>query len=238
MKANITLWAPEEKGQNLAGLLEKTLGEIAVAFEHDLTVRIRRELPESYESASLLLGSKEPESAIRVERSFLGSMGTSLLTSKVCANGVIGYALGISDKTIDPVKETERLFQNLPDLGHLYIEDELLGRQLSHLAAKLSGALGTCFDRLHYESGFLWSVPLQDNVEPSPFGAYRAAADILKTCFRLENEAQCLQTILQNVWDAGWRTEGGEFVQGEVISVQNLCAVIDEQLQLVGALMN
>jgi hypothetical protein len=238
MKASMILWAPEEKGQALANLLEKTLGEIAIAFERNLTVRIQRQQPESFEAASLLLGAIAPEGAKREECSFLGSMGTSMLKSDVCAHGVITYPLGISNESPAPIMETERVLRALPDLGYLVVEDEQLGGQLCFLAAKLSGALDTCYNRLQYDEGKLWSVSVPKENEVSPYGAYRAAADILRSCFSLENEAQCLETILQNVWDAGWRTAGVPMEQGEVISVQDLCAMIDEQVQLVGALMN
>lgn len=70
------------------------------------------------------------------------------------------------------------------------------------------------------------------------YALYFALSEALNTVLNLKREANCLQTTVQNVRSAGWRTEPTGDENMQVGSVQEICTLINEQLSLVGEMMN
>ncbi len=71
----------------------------------------------------------------------------------------------------------------------------------------------------------------------SPFGVLQACVHMLKHVLGLTREADCLNSSLHNVMDAGWRTL--DMTPGDLprIGTNAVCRLISEQIALAGQLM-
>lgn len=76
-----------------------------------------------------------------------------------------------------------------------------------------------------------------ESQDHQPFGMLRAVADMLEGALFLKREADCLRTALDNVLNAGWRTADLSEPGLPTVTAEGICRLIQEQLSLVGELM-
>ncbi|MDO5022934.1 MAG: hypothetical protein Q4E07_06320 [Eubacteriales bacterium] len=144
----------------------------------------------------------------------------------------------ISADNIKPI--LEKILFTPEEMGDI-VCDYNTGLIIKTLATLISGTQQLQFKILMGNLGKLHFVPLADGAyndnSISPYGLYFAVSDILNR-FKLERESMCLQTANANVLKAGWRTEDC-FLSSEekLTSTEDICSLVDEQIQLAGELM-
>ncbi len=194
-------------------------------------------------------------------QSYLGAANVSLLKSELLAKGTVLYPMDsskenfasftgfiqaqrakpeniITAENVSPVIE-KLLFA--PDQLDDIICDYNAGLIVKTLATDISGTQRLQFKILMGNAGKIHFVPLEDGWRSedavSPYGMYFAVSDMLSR-FNLEREAMCLKTANANVLKAGWRTEDCLLSSEEKLTATSeICALIDEQIQLAGELM-
>ena len=72
--------------------------------------------------------------------------------------------------------------------------------------------------------------------EVNPLGAISAVAQLLRYSLKLEQEADCVDSAVKNILDAGWRTPDMTNM-GDGISAYKMQQLISEQINLAGELL-
>jgi len=113
-------------------------------------------------------------------------------------------------------------------------------KAIKALAEAINGLPSFTYDCYLSQRPIVYAATLTGEVPDgdSPFGLLYAAADMLKHSFMLLREADCLNTSITNVLEAGWRTQDIALPGDARIGTSAICSLISEQISLVGQLIN
>lgn len=252
MRVLFYLAAAHRRAEKLAEEMEKSLSETAVAFGHSFVIRTGAPdgIPEDA-AAVLFAEEQEIEDMARalhmsaMVRVFPGALNTSVLANGGAVRGSVrrflpGTLPGALDIKALPEKLAE-IIKNPQSMGDCDAEWDA-GRVLISVAEALSGQRLTAYDILESPKRSLYAAPVPrkgDLNALSPFGAYYATAGAMMNVPGLEEEARCMLTAVNNVWQAGWRTGDFPYAEGVMeASRQEIGERVNEQISLVGELMN
>lgn len=230
--------------------MEKSLSEIAIAFGHSFSMKL---LPLSQagdmlgdeQAVVVVLGGSLMETArqlgcFAVESVFhAGDEETPMGILTPAADeyeGMLRLSAYAGQKGLPmPFRDEEEAAEALYRMLTRQVKGTLVGSVTagyffrSALRAAAEGWGGRAYDRLltgRQPAYFL------DGRDGSPYPLYDALADALQNVLGLHKEATCLRTTVSNVIQAG-QAEGGR-----PASLSGICGRVNEQLTLVGEMMN
>ncbi len=124
------------------------------------------------------------------------------------------------------------------DMGIWFVSSSAFAA-LDSTARALSGLRGMARLSCLAEKPLVFGIDdLQDELQDNhPFGLLWAVADMLEGALNLHREAECLRTAVDNVLNAGWRTADLSEPGLPTVAAEGICRLIQEQLSLVGELM-
>lgn len=237
--------------------LERSITEIAIAFGHSFLVKSigMQDVPRAMEEEGaviILLGADEKEAApligaYAVQRSYMvegeangrfdllfplaKDMEKQQLLFDYAARGLLPPPV-VSDE--DGAACVIKLLRSPKSMGRT-VCGYTAGVYMQAAALSLMHDVPLMFDTLLSAGHPLLNVPPP---ALNLYAPYYALTEGLDAVLGLKREASCLTTTVNNVRSAGWRTEPDGQEGTQVSSVQEICTLIDEQLSLVGEMMN
>ena len=140
---------------------------------------------------------------------------------------------------VTPAKAVEKLILSPADIGVL-VAPAYAGEMFVTLATSLHGAPMLLFDAcIGYQNAVYEPVippAFKNAAEVNPLGAISAVAQMLRYSLKLEQEADCVDSAVKNILDAGWRTPDMTDM-GDGISTYKMQQLISEQINLAGELL-
>lgn len=131
-----------------------------------------------------------------------------------------------------------------PGQFDVILAGNLFGDILSDVAAALTGSLGNLpsaslgTGKLGLYEPVHGSAPdIAGKDMANPIGMILSAAMLLRQALSLSNEAECVETAVKNVLDAGWRTADMAMPGAPRIGTGAIGKLIAEQVDMVGAVM-
>ena len=142
-------------------------------------------------------------------------------------------------ETLSPAKVVEKLLLSPSEVGVL-VAPAYAGEMFVTLATSLHGAPMLLFDAcIGYQNAVYEPVipaGFKNGDEVNPLGAISAVAELLRYSLKLEQEADCVDSAVKNILDAGWRTPDMTSM-GDGISAYKMQQLISEQINLAGELL-
>ena len=140
---------------------------------------------------------------------------------------------------LSPAKVVEKLILNPAEVGVL-VAPAYAGEMFVTLATSLHGAPMLLFDAcIGYQNAVYEPVipaGFKNGDEINPLGAISAVGQLLRYSLKLEQEADCVDSAVKNILDAGWRTPDMTNM-GDGISAYKMQQLISEQINLAGELL-
>lgn len=119
--------------------------------------------------------------------------------------------------------------------GRILLSDVHEAQIVTRLLDWLSGTDSLGYSLYISDTGRFYAPAPGNTARPGVFSMLYATADMVKTSLKLEKEADCLKTAIDNVLSSGWRTQ--EMEQSEkTIPEQEVLRLIGEQIALAGEL--
>lgn len=191
-------------------------------------------------------------SLLKTDELFQGSVLSPLNAMQATLAALKGY-LQASQKTLSSetplitcedgcVSTMLQMLQHPSKMGRL-ISDYHAGQIIQKTALLLSGGACYNFKTLLGNHGTVFTVTVpnapNDPQSVSPFGMYYAVAHALQKELRLEQEANCLLSAVNNVLSATWRTRDClTSDEQKMATTEQIGTLINEQISLVGELIN
>ncbi len=258
MRARFYYAALHPKANALAEEMEKSLTEISIAFGHSFLMKAigLEDVPRTMEeenAVTMLLGADETEAAGRmgcfaIKRSFLFEKAEEQIRCDVLSPALkdadaqqllFDYAARnlLPPPIISEEDGAERVMKMIrsPETASLSVCGYTAGVYVKAAARAMMAKEELVFDTLIGGKGSLLAVPAS---AMNLYAPYYALAEGLETILHLKREANCLQTTVHNVLTAGWRAEATADGRTQAASLQEICTLINEQLSLVGEMMN
>lgn len=253
MRAKFYYVALEPEAQELADEMERSLTEIAIAFGHSFLMKpVSLEdilaIADDENTVPMLLNTEGTRPAgvdcFAVKRSFLYEACRCDVYCPTQKNDAVQQQLFdyaarnllpapvISDE--DGARRIASLIRS-PEKVPISVCGYTAGVYLQAAAMSLMGNEPLIFETLIGKRRPILSV--SKSAMPL-YAHYYALAEGLETLLNLHREANCLRTTVRNVCSAGWRTKPSNEEQVQVGTVKEICALINEQLSLVGEMMN
>ncbi len=136
-------------------------------------------------------------------------------------------------------KAVEKLILAPSEVGVL-VAPAYAGEMFVTLATSLHGAPMLLYDACVGYKNTVYEpvIPagFRQNEEINPLGAISAVAELLRWSLHLEQEADCVDSAVKNILDAGWRTPDMTSM-GDGISTYKMQQLISEQINLAGELL-
>ena len=136
-------------------------------------------------------------------------------------------------------KAIEKLILSPADVGVL-VAPAYAGEMFVTLATSLHGAPMLLFDAcIGYQNAVYEPVipaGFRAGDDVNPLGTISAVAQMLRYSLHLEQEADCVDSAVKNILDAGWRTPDMTSM-GDGISTYKMQQLISEQINLAGELL-
>ena len=140
---------------------------------------------------------------------------------------------------ISPSKAVEKLILSPTEVGIL-VAPAYAGEMFVTLATSLHGAPMLLFDAcIGYQNTVYEPVipaSFKNGEEINPIGTISAVAQMLRYSLKLEQEADCVDSAVKNILEAGWRTPDMTNM-GDGISAYKMQQLISEQINLAGELL-
>ncbi len=197
--------------------------------------------------------------AFALERAFFHEFNSSLLKKDIMPRGTIVSPADDSDNSeaalracldhsgkseIIDIKRVplwiEKMIKSPDKMGDLVCDFDA-GMILKQLVTSLYGLSSYFYETMIGKDFRINVSPVERNSKAeniSPFGVYFAAVDSLLGQLKLEQEGNCLKTSVNNILDAGWRTEDCAMAGYQTITTEKVCDLVNEQIALVGELMS
>lgn len=259
MRAKFYYAALHPKANALAEEMEQSLTEIAIAFGHSFLMKAigLEDVPHTIEeenAVTLLLGADETDvggktGCFAAKRSFLFEKTeeqvrcdvlSPLLKDADAQQLLFDYAARnlLPPPIVSEEDGAERVMKmiRLPETAPLSVCGYTAGVYVKAAARAMMANEELVFDTLIGGKSHVLAVPAS---AMNLYAPYYALAEGLETMLNLKREANCLQTTVHNVRSAGWRTEvADDDAHTRAASLQEICTLINEQLSLVGEMMN
>ena len=145
----------------------------------------------------------------------------------------------VTCQPLAPAKAIEKLILAPNEIGIL-VAPAYAGEMFVTLATSLHGAPMLLFDAcIGYQNAVYEPVipaGFRAGDDVNPLGTISAVAQMLRYSLHLEQEADCVDSAVKNILDAGWRTPDMTSM-GDGISTYKMQQLISEQINLAGELL-
>ena len=165
--------------------------------------------------------------------------GKSALEFKLSITSRLPYFPDVAVEEMSPAQAAE-FFVLSPESNGVFVFPPYAGGIFFAENTALQEIPMYIYERCEGNCGYVYSPVIPPSIgrndEVNPSGICLAISDLLRYALKLEKEADCVESAIRNVLEAGWRTPDMSDQPG-TISTMKMLQLISEQITLAGQLM-